>query len=503
MLKTIKVVTAQEMARIEALACAEGSCALHFMENAACSIAEYLIDFIAHHHLEKKITLLAGKGNNGADAFAIGALLADRGFCVTAYHIYPPTISSSLCKSMRERFEKKGGKIHEENSFNFDPKGIILDGLVGIGFKGKAEGILALAIEKANRSKLPIFSIDVPSGLDATTGAVGSLAIHATHTLYLELPKIGFFIDKGWGHIGKLQRVSFGLDEKYKEQAHPLAHLFDTEQLTHLLPQIEATRHKYQAGYVLGCAGSKDMPGAAILSSFSCLRTGAGIVRLFHPQNMQAQLSNAPYEIIKEAWNGKNTKRICEEALRAKALFIGPGMGRNKTVEQMIKRLLKTTSLPRVIDADALYFLAQNPQWHLPKETILTPHQGEMQMLSSSSNAHSIQEYVDYHQVTLVLKAAPTRIYHPNTLSLIIARGDPGMATAGSGDVLTGMIAALVAQQLPPRTAACVATTLHAIAGEIAAEQLTSYCMTASDIMHCIPMAFARYVYPQRSKQII
>lgn len=497
MLQGLAVVTAQEMARIESSACAKSASEQRFMENAGLSIATMVEKFVAENQLSKKISIIAGKGNNGGDAFASGIHLLDKGFSVSAWHIYPPSTCSPLCQHMRQRFQKKGGAIHDvfhENAFHFHPEGVILDGLVGTGFKGKAAGILALAIDAINHAHLPILAIDIPSGLNGTSGIVESIAIHATQTLYLELPKIGFFIQDGWDHVGILVRARFGLDENAIQQAQPVAYLFDADHLGQWLPPIKRTRHKYEAGYVLGCAGSKEMPGAALLSSYSALCAGAGIVRLFHPKNMQAELAAAPYELIKEEWDGKSLRRIAIESKRAQALFIGPGMGRTKSVNNMIKMLIEHSTLPTVLDADALYFLAHHPHIRLPSQSILTPHHGEMHQLLASFTtkaADPIQAYADHKRATIVLKGAPTFIFHENAYPIIIARGDPGMATAGSGDVLTGMIAAMLAQGLAPQKAACLATSLHAMAGEIAAAHLTSYCVTASAIMECIPDAFA------------
>lgn len=500
MLKGIAVVTAQEMARIEHVACAEGASEQRFMENAGASIAAITEEFIEENHLPRKVSLIAGKGNNGGDAFASGLALLDKGFSVTAWHIFPSDSCSTLCQQMRKRFEKKGGKVHsitQERTFNFRPEGVILDGLVGTGFKGKAEGILALAIDRVNDAHLPVLAIDIPSGVNGTSGAVESVAIRATATIYLEFPKIGFFIKQGWDHAGKLVKGSFGLGEKYLESVKPTAYLFPTETLSALLPPIKRTRHKYEAGYVLGIAGCKEMPGAALLSSYSSLLAGAGIVRLFHPKNMNAELSAAPFELIKEEWDGKSLKRIQEESKRAKSLFIGPGMGRSKNAESSIKAILRNNTLPAVIDADALYFLSQHPKTNPSPNSILTPHRGEMSLLLSSfftKATDPIQAYVNQKKTTLVLKGAPTFIFHENAVPIIVGRGDPGMATAGAGDVLTGMIAAMLAQGLPPQTAACVGVALHAIAGEIAASHLTSYCVTASKIMECIPDAFSEAV---------
>jgi len=497
-LEGLKVVSSHEMAQIEGMACVEGASEQTFMENAAESIADAVEAFVQENDLSQIVTLLVGKGNNGGDAYAAGALLLERGFKVIALHIYSLDRCGPLCALMYERFRSLNGMIHyvqDAKSFRFEPEGIILDGLVGTGFKGKAEGVLALAIERANASGLPILAIDIPSGLNGTTGEVETVAIHAKETIFLELPKIGFFLKNGWDHVGTLRHASFRLNLKYIHTAKPAAYLLNEEGISEQLPAIKRSRHKYQAGYVLAVAGSEGMPGAAVLSTYAALRSGAGIVRLFHPSDMESELSSAPYELIRMAWDGKDMSVISQEAERAKAVLVGPGMGRTKSAKNRVKELLDHIALPMVIDADALFFLAENLGWKLPKGSILTPHHGEMNKLlgnekSGKSYLELCQKYAEDKGVTIVLKGAPTFVFHPKEMPLIITRGDPGMATAGSGDVLTGIIAAMLAQGLEPRTAAAVAVYLHGLSGEIAAHALTSYCMTASDLIDYLPEAF-------------
>lgn len=497
-LEGLKVVSAYEMAQIETMACAEGASEQTFMENAAEAIADAVDDFILENDLEKTVTILAGKGNNGGDAFAAGSFLLQRGFKVVALHIYPLDRCGPLCVQMHEKFTSSGGISHlaqDPKSFRFDSEGVILDGLVGTGFKGKAEDVLAVAIERANSSGIPILAVDIPSGLNGTTGEVGTIAIHAVETIFLELPKIGFFLKDGWDHVGKLRYASFGLNQKYIHSAKPIAYLLNEEYLAAQLPPIKRSRHKYQAGYVLAIAGSIEMPGAAILSSFAALRSGAGIVRLFHPSAMEAQLSSAPYELIRQVWDGKDSDAVEEESKRAKAILVGPGMGRNKSAKNKVQFLMENIDLLMVIDGDALFFLAENPDWKLPQGSVLTPHQGEMDRLlgiekGAKGYLELCQKYAEEKGVTLVLKGAPTFIFHPKETPLIITRGDPGMATAGSGDVLTGMVAAMLAQGLDSKKAAALAVYLHGLSGEMAAHSLTSYCVTASDLIDYLPEAF-------------
>ena len=504
MIEGLKIVTAQEMLRIEKLAYDAGAKEEHFMENAGHAVAMLTEEFLIENELERRIVLLAGKGNNGGDGYAAASELLKSGISVSAYAIAPLSASSPLCKKQAERFQKAGGKIHfirSAKEISFPDGATILAALVGTGFEGKAEGLLAEVIEAANRSELPIIAVDVPAGLNATTGEVESVAIHATQTISLGLPKTGYFINEGWNHIGTLLHAEFGLAPEFIEKAKAIAHLPDEAALSTLLPPIKRNRHKYEAGYVLAIGGSKTMSGAAILSSYAALRAGAGIVRLFYPPEMEFAIGAAPLELLKEPWDLTKDTSILAEAKRAKAAIIGPGMGRTKKAESAIQKLLKKLSLPCVIDADALYFLAKNRSWKTPSQCILTPHRQEMLRLLSVASMDEralhdeCRSYVQKKKVTLVLKGGPTFIFHPGTLPLVIPYGDPGMATAGSGDVLTGILAALLAQGCNPYEAAVLGTCLHGISGEFASLDRTSYSMVASDLIEYLSEAFIKIYF--------
>lgn len=479
-----KIVSAEEMQRIEKQAIAAGHSPGNFMDKAAEGVASITKEFIEKLKLPKKVLLLAGKGSNAGDAYTAGTLLCKKDFLVTAVSAFPLKECSPLCRERQSRFIKSGGKVVSLVDANIEGYGVILDGLVGTGFKGKASGALAKAITWANNSDLPILAIDIPSGLNGTTGEVGSVAIDAAGTIYLGLPKLGFFLEKGWDTVGDLAGVDFGLPEEFIEEAKEEALLLDPTSLH--LPPLQRSRHKYEAGYVLGVAGSPQMPGAAALATAGVLRSGAGIVRLFSTPGMPTDQLLA--EVIHEEYN---LKKLKEESKRAAAFFVGPGLGRDSETEKLLKQLFASLHLPTVIDADALYFLAKNPSTKLPKQSILTPHHGEMEkLLKKKPTLKTCQAYVEKHKATLILKGAPSIVFHPGKKPLVIAHGDPGMATAGSGDVLTGILAGLLAQKMTPNEAAALGVYLHARAGEIAGLNLTSYCMIASDILKYLPQAF-------------
>jgi len=479
----LKVVTAAEMARVERLSIQDGCDEIAYMEKAGIGIA----DFVRQNYKQKSCTLLVGKGNNGGDAFVCGCHLMDAGCAVRAITLFPAQECSDLCQKQWDRFEKQGGVISSE----WVLEGVVVDGLLGTGFKGETEGQLKELIAAVNKTECPIVSIDIPSGVDGSTGDSAKEVIKADQTVYLGLPKAGFFLKKGWEFVGKLAGVDFGLSANYVDQAMATGYLFDERRAPDLLPKIERTRHKYQAGYVVAFAGAPGMPGAAQLASLAALRSGAGIVRLYHPAGMEDEFGSGVKELVRSPWNADRMGEILEEIKRAKALLLGPGIGEEESALKAILQLLATKK-PAVVDADGLAVF-QNVVDCGP-EVVLTPHAGEMARLIDDVNPASCQEFAEKKGVTLVLKGAPTWIFHPGSKPIIVPRGDPGMAKAGTGDVLTGIIAAFLAQGLRGREAAVLGVYVHALAGEKVSYRLTSYSLIASDIIKEIPKVLKKLV---------
>lgn len=486
----MKIISAHTMADLEACAYKQGFKENDFMENAGRGIALAAHQFIQQEGLSRRIWLLCGKGNNGGDAFVAGCYLLEQGYHVTAIQLDPPDQCSPLCQHNRRRFvDKKGGLIHHIESFRSE--GVILDGIFGTGFKGEVTYPHNALIDAANQSQLPILAIDIPSGLNGTTGQVGKSVIHATQTLFLGLPKTGFFLSDGWNVVGQLEGIDFGLPSALIENFQTDVALLTKDFITSLLPPIRRNRHKYQAGHVIGLAGSPKMPGAALLASLAAFRGGSGIVRLLYPQGMEAALAASPYELIKVPYVYEHVEEVISLMQKGAATFVGPGLGINDQVQQLLQKILPFLNKPCVVDADAITLFAKNA-FKLPCQAILTPHRGEMQALLQSSSAlilnmdllHTCQTYAEQHDITLILKGAPTFIFHPHQPIYVNPTGDPGMATAGSGDVLTGLLAALLSQGLERHHAALLGVYLHGLAGEWAKkERGTSYGMMASDLI--------------------
>lgn len=488
------------MTEVENLAYHDGASEEDFMEEAGSGVALIAHDYVERRQLDHMCTLLCGKGNNAGDAYVAGLHLLHLDYEVTAFQLAPQESCSRLCQENQRRFLQEGGKVREIDSIDdiqFPNRGIILDGIFGTGFRGNIEEPYSTAIQRANESRLPIIAIDIPSGLNGETGKVSEKAIVAVETAFLGLPKTGFFLEEGWNHVGKLRYVDFGLASTYSEELKADLVMSTSDLVQPFLPQIERSQHKYQRGYVIGLAGSPGMPGAAQLASLAALRGGAGIVRLLHPEGMQAELSSTSFEIIRVPYRPKEIENVLEQISKPSAVFIGPGMGRSEETASLLREILPRLQKPSVIDADALTLIGEE-EIALPAHCLLTPHKGELLRLLKLPSSQPIdlpflqlcQNYAEKERITLILKGGPTFIFHPHKPIHVNPVGDPGMATAGSGDILTGLLAALLAQGLSTHEAALLGVYIHGLAGEHAANELTSYCMAASDILYYFPEGF-------------
>ncbi len=492
----MKVITPDQMIDIESAAYRSGASSAEYMEEAGSGVALVVQDYVEKNEIERIAILLCGKGNNAGDAYVAGMHLLALEYEVFAIQVVPIDECSPLCKQNFERFINNGGQmiITQEE---LPDRGVIIDGLFGTGFHGTVSGKFYEIIEYANNSGLPVISVDIPSGLNGNTGEVMGLAIVATETAFLGLPKIGFFLRDGWNHVGKLRYIDFGLPEIFFEECDSDFYLLDLQDIQPQMPKIPYNRYKYQAGLVVGVSGSPGMPGAAILSSTAALRGGAGIVRLMYPEGMLAEFAGCMPELIKAAFHYEQPESLVDALNRGAATFIGPGIGVTDQSRDLLRYLLPKLTKPCVIDADGLTILAED--WiDLPEQTILTPHVGEMMRLLQITERPVIDleflktcsRFAEEKNVCLVLKGGVTFIFCDKEMVFINSTGNPGMATAGSGDVLTGLIASMLAQGASIENAAKIGVFLHGLAGEYAAEEMTPSVMIASDILYHFPEAF-------------
>lgn len=491
----MKVVSSKEMASLESKSYEQGCSEEIFMQNAAIGVANIVKEFVIEKKLKKSALILAGKGNNAGDAYEAGSYLLDEGFKVIACSGSGDEGESPLCRKQKRLFTLKGGELFDAKKLlNLSWDGIIIDGIFGTGLKSAPKDPYGEMIRWANKTKAPIIAVDIPSGLSGDTGEVFGDAISARITVALGLPKIGFFLQEGWNLIGELKYVDFGLPQSIIDGFQTPFRIYEKEKGLEALPPIKRNRHKYEAGEVICLAGSPGMPGSANLATLAVLRSGAGMVKLYHPKGMESELSSSAYEVIKIPY--ENSEQIIQSANDANAFLVGPGLGRMDSCCQLLKEVFSKIEVPCVIDADALFFYAKKA-FEVPKDSILTPHLGEMnRILGIKTHIVTLDylkrclEFSKEKEIILVLKGGPSFIFSPEGLVWINLTGDPGMATAGSGDVLTGIIAGLLAQKMKPLDAACAGVCIHGWSGEIASKIMSPYCMIASDIIHYLPKVF-------------
>jgi ADP-dependent NAD(P)H-hydrate dehydratase / NAD(P)H-hydrate epimerase len=386
--------------------------------------------------------------------------------------------------------------IKDPSYLKLEKNAFVLDGILGTGFQGELSNYLSECISRINfeskRLHLRIVSIDIPSGLNGDTG-YAKACIKSFLTIYLGFAKFGFFINSGPNYIENLKEVDFKLEKKYKKQAKVQLNYMDKIDYKKYLPKIEKTRHKYQAGFVLGIAGSLGMFGAAKLAALASLRSGCGIVKIIS----ENEIPSSFYELVNYVINYSDIEQILQLCMSADSIFIGPGIGRNQKIEDFLFKILPKITKKIILDADALFHFANNLKMILPKDCVLTPHKNEMKKLlnidekiSDEDLLEKTKKFSQDKNVIVVLKGYPTFIFHPKKETLSILGGDPGLATAGTGDVLTGMIASFASQKLNLYDASILAVGLHFKAAEIAAQEKTSYSLIATDVIEFLPKAF-------------
>lgn len=498
----LRVVSPDEMRQIEQNAIQAGTPVETLMELAGKQTAAAISTYIKERALSLRALIVTGTGNNGGDGYVVARYLMEDGFSVSVAQV-GSLDSASLVKKQQRRYQARGGKVFDvdQTTFLLPYDGVIVDALFGTGFHGRQQPQTINIINAINASRLPVFAVDIPSGLNAQTGTVEDVAVKADITCTMEYPKLGFFLQSGWNHVGKVLSLPIGL-ESASQQIPCSLYAIEKKDVRPLLPPIVRSRHKYEAGHVVGLAGTHGMTGSALMASHAAMRSGAGIVHLLHPQEVSAECCGEPREVVRIAYAHENLELITAWLAKATGAFIGPGLGTTPAQEALLKALWPSCKQKMVVDADALTWLAKTfgTSFGPLPQAILTPHLGELSRFFSEKEPvtaallKKCQKLVDDNQTHLILKGGPSFLFSHNTPPMVLMQGDPGMATAGSGDILTGILASLLAQGLEPDEAMILGSYLHARAGEIAAHNETSYCMMASSIIANLPAAFKEIV---------
>jgi len=488
---------------------------LLLMENAGCSVAKIIQQ--EYSPLESKhIVIICGKGNNGGDGFAAARMLFNSCAQISVLLLAPPSELKGDAKTNLKILQilagKSNGRIeirrYSKRFITTFPKpDIIVDAMFGMGFTGSVRKPYTDVIKWVNRQHAKIVAVDIPSGVNGTTGMVENCAVRANMTVTLGCLKSGLLCNQGSELAGTLRVVDIGIPHLILKDKHLKTHLVELSDVKKVLPKRPIQAHKYSVGKVMVLAGSKGLTGAAALCCESAYRAGAGAVVLGTPEPVYPILARKLTETMSFPLPATSAgtlslaglDKIRERLSWADVLVIGPGLSLNSETQQLILEILNEYRGKILVDADGLNAIAAHglPKLHASHaQFILTPHSGEFARLSKMTS-----NYVDEHRIdaaremakkngmTIVLKGAPTVTASKDGSAFLNSTGNPGMATAGAGDVLSGIIAGLWAQGMLNTDAAWTGVYLHGLSGDIAAKKIGERSLVANDIIEYLHSA--------------
>lgn len=509
----MKLFTNEDIRAIErATITAEGISAITLVDRVAEAVAT---EIASHWRPSKRTILFAGPGSNGADALAVAMQLIERGFnpAVYLFNIGGNSIKDD-CRHLRDKFRANypQADFHEIiNTFNTPDIGtadLVVDGLFGSGLREPLTGGFMALVRYINESGATVVSIDLPSGMfsEWNNRAQTRNIIHAHLTLAVQFPRIAFFFADNAELVGRWKVLDIGLSREATENRKSNFHLIEEAEIRSLLKPRPAFCSKADFGSACMVAGRFGMVGAAVLSATAALRAGAGKVTLFAPQCAYQIAQTAIPEAMFESDDDKLMLSDIRLERKYTAIGIGPGIGTGESTINALERFLKTASKPLVIDADALNCIAQRPSMlnHLPMLSVLTPHAGEFDRLfgeHTSDEARLVKalEVSRYHNILILLKGRYSALVRPDGKVYFNSSGTPALATPGSGDVLTGIITAFMAQGYKPEVSAIIAAYVHGVAGEIATTAHGDYGVLASDIAANTGKAIMQIMQPRTS----
>ncbi len=482
----------------------------HLMERAGLAVATEILERFA----PEEAVVFAGKGNNGGDGFVIARELYDAGVEVTVFTLAPAAdyrgdaklnldILGALGVDIRPATDDDG-VLAEDAMLLTEMADVVVDAVFGIGLTGAAEGPAAAVIQLMNEAPGDVVSVDISSGVGADSGAVHGPAVFADLTVALHAAKIGHFVTPGGAFSGEVVIVPIGIPVLCDHG--PDAWLLTDDAMGDLIVPKSALDHKRSVGTVLVVGGSKGMEGAAHMAAFAALRSGAGLVHCLLPSGAGAGKPFA--EVITITAPGDDGRfgmaargAVFEQAEQLKAVAVGPGFGRTDEAQLLVKELVGLDR-PLVLDADGLFALGDRPELLAGRTapTVLTPHEGELGRLLGRPAVEVAAQRLDCARaaaqrgdVTVVLKGEATIVADPSGRAYLVPTGNPGLATPGTGDVLTGVVVAQLAKGLPATDAACLGAYLHGLAADLAAEEAVGTdCMVATDLFHYLPAAVER-----------
>ena len=473
---------------------------LDLMERAA---KECFIWLVKKASFKQSFIVFCGPGNNGGDGLAIARMLVNASYKVKVHILNLNGKYSSDFKANLGRLQNlENCDIHyltadDISADEIDPQAIIVDAIFGSGLNKILKGLTKQIIKTLNKLQNIKVSIDIPSGLfaDHSTIGRGIEVFMADYTLSFQFPKLAFLFPENEIYIGEWQVLNIGLSDEYIAITQTSEFFITLPLVRSLIKPRSKFSHKGHFGHLLIIAGDHTKMGAALLCSKAALRTGVGLVTLHHPNKIT--INTAVPEVMSSLDESDSAFTNVPNLSRFSHLAIGPGIGILAQTAKALKMLIQENKSPMVFDADALNILAAHKTWlsFLPKNSILTPHIGEFNRLVGISDNDfdrliKAKEFAKKYQIYLIVKGANTMIVSPNSNVFFNSTGNPGMATAGSGDVLTGIISSLLAQNYLPFDAAIIGVFLHGLSGDLAAEEIGMSSLIASDIIDYISQAY-------------
>lgn len=510
----IPIVTADQMRALDHRTITEAAVpSLLLMERAGAGVVTHMEDRYGSL-VGKSIAIICGKGNNGGDGFVVGRLLRRKKSRVQILLLASPAELSRDAKTMYQRFQRVAGQSAvrrptdpDEIRHRLSTSDIVVDAIVGTGLSAPITGLYLDAILAINAAARPTVALDLPSGLHADTGHALGSAVQADLTVTFGLPKVGLYIGAGIDCSGKVRLVDIGIPSAFVEALGSRLMLLTSAAAHSTLPTRRSSSHKGTYGHVGIIAGSVGKTGAAAMTALAALRVGTGLVTVAVPSSVNDVLEAKLLEVMtlpmpetkSRTFARSGLERLLAFATARDAVVIGPGLTTHPETVDLVQEFVKRIDKPCVLDADALNALAGKASLLIEckRPPIITPHPGEMARLETEATTQSVNQdrlgtatrFARERGVFVILKGARTVIARPDGLAAICPTGNPGMATAGTGDVLTGMVGGLLAQGLSPWDSACTATYIHGLAGDLAANLHGQASMLARDLIQQIPHA--------------
>jgi len=468
---------------------------IDLMEKAAAKCVEWLEE---NNFLQHPIAIICGKGNNGGDGLAMARMLGERNVNLNVYIAEISPQGSEDFQTNLERLQFPVRFIQNEKGFPvFKKNDIIIDALFGSGLNRPLEGLAAKLVEHINQSDCTVVSIDLPSGLSAEGPSTGAI-VKADHILTFQCTKLSFLLPVNAEFVGKVHILNIGLSPDYFKTVQSNYELIDSELISEIYKPRNRFAHKGNFGHALIVGGSYGKMGAAVLCAKACLRSGAGLTTVHSPRAGYAILQSAVPEAMSSSDpNSYVVTKIEEDISKFDCIGLGPGIGTAAETKLFLQGLFRDYQKPLVIDADGINILSENAELlkKVPAGSILTPHPKEFSRLFGESK-DDLQRFELACQkakelnLVIVLKGHHTLVATPGGKAYFNKTGNAGLAKGGSGDVLTGIITALVAQYKDTVEAAILGVYLHGLAGDYAAEKFSKEAMIASDIIEHLGEAF-------------